>query len=56
MVYSKSAGRYVLKTKFEPSNDNLCHTIISEINKQLKETTPKITENETVPIPQRITP
>lgn len=28
MVYSKPAGRYVSKTKYEPSNDEWRHTII----------------------------
>jgi len=33
MVYSKPAGRYVLKTKYEPSNDEWRYTIMIEIKK-----------------------
>jgi hypothetical protein len=36
MVYSKPAGLYVLKTKYEPSNDDWRHTIMSEIKKKKK--------------------
>lgn len=54
MVYSKPAGRYVLKTKYEPSNDKWRHTIMSEIKKKMKEITLTITEFETVSIPQTI--
>lgn len=54
MVYSKPAGRYVLKTKYEPGNDEWRHTLMSEIKNEMKEITPTITEFETVPIPQTI--
>lgn len=56
MVYSKFAGQYVLKTKYGPSHDEWRHTIMTEVEKKMKEITPLKTEVETAPIPQTIAP
>jgi len=56
MVYSNPAGRYILKTKYEHSNDEWHHILMSEIKKKMKEITLTITEFEIVAIPQTIAP